>query len=165
MSPSLKAQMALEFLLLAAFFLLVLVIAVGYFASLQQTEMINREYLLGREVAARIADEVHVALVSGPGYEKKINLPPTVAGSPYTLRITNKADYATAYIEMSWTRGGTNLEYSFPLASRNLWHELPPPFSFTEPIDEINPMEIDPAKSLTIRNPVTSSGDGMLVFS
>jgi uncharacterized protein (UPF0333 family) len=120
MHPSLKAQVALEFLLLAAFFLLVLVVAIGYFASLQQTELINREYLLGREVAARIADEVHAALVAGPGYVKTINLPPTVAGSYYKLYITKSPQYATAYVEIRWTRGGTNLEYSFPLASKNV---------------------------------------------
>lgn len=151
--------MALEFMLLAAFFLLVLVVAIGYFASLQQTEMTNREYLLGREVAARVADEVHAALVAGPGYEKTILLPPTVAGSLYTLQITNSSQYATAYVEISWPRGGTTLEYSFPLASRNLWHD-------TEPIGEANPMPpIDTAKSLTIKNADSeTSRVGKIVF-
>ncbi|MDO8339552.1 MAG: hypothetical protein Q7T16_02745 [Candidatus Burarchaeum sp.] len=158
MSPRLKAQMALEFLLLVSFFLLVLVIAMGYFASLQQTEMTNREYLLGREVAARIADEVHLALVSGPGYEKTINLPPTVAGSPYELRITNSDQFATAYVEISWTRGGTDLEYAFPLASRSVYGEL-------NGLGVFPPFALDVTIPLTIKNAdLTDNRVGIIVF-
>jgi len=152
MHPSLKAQVALEFLLLAAFFLLVLTVAIGYFASLQQTEMINREYLLGREVAARVADEVHVALVAGPGYEKTILLPPTVAGSLYTLQITNNyAQSATAYVEISWMRGGTTLEYAFPLAIRSL-KCTPAVGGSGYDIDNTNPCPIISTKPLKIHH-------------
>ncbi|VVC02945.1 Uncharacterised protein [Candidatus Burarchaeum australiense] len=142
-----KAQVALEFMLLAAFFMLVLLVVIAYFSSMQTSEMADREYLLGQQVAGRIADEVHTALLAGQGYQKTIMLPPTIAGAPYELRITNSMQYATAYVEISWTRGTTNLDYSFPLETRNVYAERG---MSGFPINDANPLTIDVTKPLTI---------------
>ncbi len=166
MRPRLKAQIALEFLLLAAFFLLVLTVAVGYFASLQQTEMRNREYLLGREVASRIADEVHTSLLSGAGYSKTITLPQTIAGARYNLLITNEENYGTAFVELSWKRGSETLEYSEPLAYRGLltFYEAHPSIAGSGNIGPGNPhhlsYESEPTVPPIIMTFTDTDGDG-----
>jgi len=119
MQARLKAQVAMEFMILAGFFLLVFVIAVGYFASLQKSEITSREYLLGREIGLQMADEAHAALLGGKGYEKTFTLPPTIAGTPYELSITNRREDSTMFAEVSWLKGSTKLEYVQPLPFRN----------------------------------------------
>lgn len=116
-----RGQVATEFLILAAFFLLVFTVVLAYFSSLQGREIEDREYALGREVAALVADRVHSAVVAGAGYQSQFSLPQAVAGQyPYELRITNKSVFSAAYVEVNWTKGGRQFEYSIPLASRNI---------------------------------------------
>ncbi|RLG20184.1 hypothetical protein DRN67_00570 [Candidatus Micrarchaeota archaeon] len=139
-----KGQAALEFLLLAAFFLFIFLLLTGYFASLQRSQIVDREYLLASEVTSRIAYEVHAALLAGPGYEKSFVLPSTLGTSEYELRITNYDEFATAYAEVRWTKGGTEYEYSSPLASRNLW-------TGSTPILDANPLTLDPDEKINIK--------------
>ena len=119
-----KAQIALEFLLLAGFFLLVFLIMVAYFASMQRSEITGREHLLGREITLLVADHMHAALLGGKGHSTTFTLPPTLAGSEYQLYITNRTDYETAYVEIKWGTSGREFEYATPLATRNLWTQV-----------------------------------------
>lgn len=116
-----RGQVAMEFMLLAAFFLLVFTVILAYFASLQAREFEDREYAIGREVAARVADEVHAAVAAGNGYQKSFVLPDRIAGRyPYEVRINNKSAFAVAYVEINWSAGARQYEYAIPLASRNI---------------------------------------------
>ncbi len=152
-----RGQVAVEFLMLAGFLLLVFTVMLAYFASLQGTEIDGREYALGREVAALVADEVHLAVVAGPGYESVFSVPPLVAGTyPYDLKLTNKDAFSAAYAEINWTKSGKQFEYSIPLASRKLCAENEKPGGGCTPasvIDDNTPYNVaDKTKPLHISN-------------
>jgi len=143
--------------MLAGFMLLVFTVMLAYFASLEGTEIEGREYALGREAAALVADEVHSAVVAGPGYEASFSVPQLVAGAyPYVLRLTNKDVFSAAFVEISWTKGGKQFEYSIPLAGRALCGENERPgggCTASNVIDDNTPYNVaDKTKPLHIRN-------------
>jgi hypothetical protein len=146
-----------EFLMLAAFLLLVFTVVLAYFASLQGREIQDREYALGREVGALVADRVHLAVVAGSGYEAVFSVPPLVAGAyPYDLKLSNRDAFSSAYVDVSWTKGGSQFEYSIPLASRKLCAAPPPIPPATTCSKQINNdytyKVVDKAKPLHILN-------------
>ena len=146
-----RAQVALEFMLLAGFFLLVFLIMTAYFASLQRSEITDREYLIGREITSIVSDEVHAALLGGPGYEKAFQLPTTLAGSDYSLKITLRSSDSTAFAEVSWFKGTEQFEYANPLATRIV-------FKNGVAISAPGSASLNPKRPITIKNIATGSG-------
>lgn len=147
----------MEFLMLAAFLLLVFTVMLAYFASLQGTEINDREYAIGKEVAALVADRVHLAVVAGNSYESVFSVPPLVAGAyPYDLKLSNRNAFSAAYVDVNWTKSGGQFEYSIPLADRKLCAApppIPPATTCANPINNDHPYKVaDKAKPLHISN-------------
>jgi hypothetical protein len=158
-----RAQVAMEFMLLAAFFMVVLVVVLAYFSSIQAREIQDREYAIGREIAARMADEVHASVVAGEGYQTKFNVPAGIGGRyPYDLVLANqKVSFASAFVEINWTESGQQFEYSIPLATRNLCNGAPAAGSgCAKPITDGSAMKLDRSKAVNLKN----NGDWIYVW-
>ncbi len=117
-SPLAKGQAAVEVLVYLGFFLLVFVSLSMMFMLQINQDIIQREYLLSRQVAAQVAVEVDMALEAGPGFNATFPVPTQVAGQPYALVFT---DAGSLYVQVAPGRAQSvpSLFY-FPLSTRRI---------------------------------------------
>jgi hypothetical protein len=115
---SFRAQAAVEVLVYLGFFLLVFVSLSMMFMLQINQDIVQREYMLSREIAAQVAVEVDMALEAGPGFNATFPVPAQVAGQPYALVFT---DAGSLYVQVapSRTQSVPSLFY-FPLSTRRI---------------------------------------------
>ena len=115
---SFRAQAAVEVLVYLGFFLLVFVSLSMMFMLQINQDIVQREYMLSRQLAAQVAGEVDMAIEAGPGFNATFPVPAQVAGQPYALVFT---DAGSLYVQVapSRTQSVPSLFY-FPISTRRI---------------------------------------------
>ncbi|MCL6088692.1 MAG: hypothetical protein M1530_00825 [Candidatus Marsarchaeota archaeon] len=115
---ALRAQAAVEVLVYLGFFLLVFVSLSLMFMLQINQDIVQREYMLSRQLAAQVAVEVDMALEAGPGFNATFPVPAQVAGQPYALVFT---DAGSLYVQVApgRTQSVPSLFY-FPISTRRI---------------------------------------------
>lgn len=85
-----KAQSSFEFLVLTGFLMLIFAVFATTFTS-QHIRTMNREVnLFADRVADRAAFNLDLAWLQEEGFSRSFTLPGTIAGTDYTLNVTNQ---------------------------------------------------------------------------
>jgi hypothetical protein len=109
-----------ELLAYAAFFLFILVSAVGVFLFLQSQETSRAQNAYAQEIAYGFSDSIGVAFTAGPGFYQKVALPPSLLGSNYALAVSknpNAASFRTGLVYVYWNSSGKPSSFSAPTAT------------------------------------------------
>jgi len=82
-----KGQVAIEFFVYSALFLLVVMVSYVLVNFIQDTEIPEKEGLLIRETGQSFVDAVSLAVGGGPGFTYNLSFSKTVLGGPYRITI------------------------------------------------------------------------------
>jgi len=82
-------QAAVEVLAYAGFFLLVFAAISAVLLSAQAQELSRAESAYAQEIAYAFADHVRTAFIAGPGFSQDIEIPSSLLGKPYVMRLSS----------------------------------------------------------------------------
>ncbi|MFB6208500.1 MAG: hypothetical protein ABEJ69_04055 [Candidatus Nanohaloarchaea archaeon] len=88
-----KGQVAIEFMTLVGFSMLLLAIMMGFVAKKQSQAVQYHNYQNARDIAENVAFQAEMALVQGEGYSRKFFLPTALAGKNYNVTVRNNTVY------------------------------------------------------------------------
>jgi hypothetical protein len=114
MPCGLCGQAAVEVLSYAAFFLLVFIGSVAVFLQMQNQDIVRAEYSYAQQIANRIADQVHVAVVAGNGFVQAVSIPNSLLGKEYNITISrpnlaSPAAVETGFVYIEWVASNGRL--------------------------------------------------------
>lgn len=102
-----KAQAAVEFVAYFGFFLTMFVLFLAYLSIQHSSDVKLYTQNAGKEMAGRVASEIHFAVSSGDGYNRTFVIPKTFMASKYSLNFTPQG-----FVEISW-EGDAPFSYQF----------------------------------------------------
>jgi hypothetical protein len=103
-----KAQIAMQFLVIISIVFAMFVVFVVGFAERYNDILTDRERLALKDVALKVHDEIMIAHNLRDGYQREFTLPDLVEGDNYTIYITPNSNIVVV--------SGDNLEYSTQVA-------------------------------------------------
>ncbi|MFB6204356.1 MAG: hypothetical protein ABEJ75_01790 [Candidatus Nanohaloarchaea archaeon] len=94
-----KGQVAIEFMTLVGFSMLLLAIMMGFVAKKQSRAVQYHNYQTARDIAENVAFQAEMALVQGDGYSRRFFLPTAIGGRNYNVTVRNNTVY------LAWGEG------------------------------------------------------------
>ena len=99
---SMKGQVALEFLVYTAVFMLAFVIVIFVFSDMARFETSNNNYIMSSIVGSKVLSFVTLARSMGPEFNTEFSLPANINGYDYTILLDNKNDEVSVVVADSF---------------------------------------------------------------
>lgn len=102
---SMKGQVALEFLVYTAVFMLAFVIVIFVFSDMARFETSNNNYIMSSVVGSKVLSFVTLARSMGPTFNTEFSLPANINGYDYNVTIYNTdiAKEVVVYVDDSFS--------------------------------------------------------------
>jgi len=94
-----KSQFSIEFAVLMAFMFLVFVGFIAVITSKVSEAEKNKRLQIAEDLAARVKNEIDLAVTASDGYTRNFQLPVSVKGNKYSISIIDNRELVVEYID------------------------------------------------------------------
>lgn len=112
-APSLRGQVATEFMLYTTVFMFVAIAAFVVVSSLQSSEIPLQQNTVAREVGDGFATVMNLAVKGGPGFSYNYTYPKTVFNLPYSITLLPGGNNVFI-LEWAGSYGNFSYQYDMP---------------------------------------------------
>ncbi len=116
--PALRGQVATEFFVYSAVFLIIVLAAYFSIFFVQSAEVANKEALYVKWFGERFASNLNTAMSSGEGFSMKMAFSPYILEKPYSVYIKPARAGRNGFVFITWSAG--NVTYSYPIGNMNI---------------------------------------------